>query len=1146
VARKLKLVLLVVLVGAMVLPTFFSATTPSASAYTTHGTIFINSNADFTLANGVTSGSGTSSDPWIIENWVINDSSANGIYIKNTTAYFVVRNCLVENGGSNSYGIYLDNASNGRIENNIVENNKRGIRLTNSSNYNTLVSNTCSNDNYYGIYLYDSDYNNLNGNTCENNRYYGIYLYSSSDYNNLNGNTCENNSYGIYLSSSNTGNIITLNYLLNSTTNNGYDNDTNAWDNNGLGNYWSDWQSPDADNNKIVDTPRTIAGGTNQDGYPLVVGWFPNVSPNVPTTLLPLLRQTTTSVNVSCFDNDNDGNTINVFFYEDNASHDLIDNVWITSGGTATRTWNGLMRGVTYTFFARGQDNNGAWSDNSDTQSFTVNALPTIPTDFTDLGTHVIDHTPSITWTKGTDGNGDTVTTYIYVGTTPTPTVEETHTTGETCDLGSVVILSDGTVYYYRLKSSDGYENSDYTTVSMFRMNTPPTNPASWTDLGTNLTNNHPTITWSGQGDADGDTADVYVYVGTGATPTDVEGHSTSGTLNLGSAIPLDNGMTYYYRLQSYDGYEWNGAYTASDTFSMATTPPTPHALVIENIKTDNQINPSSLLYNAHPLFSWLSYDVDNLLYENTTETSTNSGVPILAFQWTATYAGAFGIGFDLHLDGGGVGAIVQIWKNGVYVSPYQFQTTSTNYVTFVPLIDNWQVGDNIQLYYYAGGPGTAYLENFRIYGTTQIAYEVWVGTSLGASNKWSSGQIASGSQSATYAGSALATNTTYYVQVRGKDNSYLWSNWTTGTFKMTSYYTIQLMWEDNNLPADTESATLTAYMGTYGTQDNTITAGHLDNVVYLERPYWMQLTYGSYYRSYVPTTDNGTIYFYITNSASLTAYTFQLVDLTGLYGPPSGTLTISKQYGASSVIITAGNWQADLTFTAYLIRNTVYQLTVKSDLGGVRAMGGYTVALVSPILVQVGVGSYPDPTEIWSHIYWTAYRDTDNTTIRAIFIDNSDNCLTASVAIYDENGTLVQFFEPDNGNFIVSYLGAHPDSGYSVVLYETRDDPSMPIITFTTPIPAVTGPSVPSVTPPETPGAGFGNPIPLTAIGSFIILAALGLSFDAVRPQIAGIAIALMALFLWGMNWLPINVYTTFALVCLAVLCSLGFRRYG
>jgi parallel beta-helix repeat protein len=336
--------------------------------------IYIVGDNSFTPANGVTGGSGTASDPYIIENWAIDASGANGIDIENTTAYFVVRNCLIENATDPYDGIQLYNVNNGVIENNTCENNSNcGIGLYRFSDKNTLTGNTCGNNGRHGIGLYFSFNNTLTGNTCENNygagiylwsysapssgntlsnnacrnslvgiflgcssgntlsnnacennSNYGIYLYSSSDNNTLTGNTCENNYRGIELESSSnntlTGNIcgnndyigiyltssdnniISRNYLLNNTENNAYDNGTNRWnnhwDNNEGGNYWSDWQPPahpDNDNNGIVDNARPIMGGTNQDNYPLVIGYFPPTTTTISSTTTSTTLTTTTT-----------------------------------------------------------------------------------------------------------------------------------------------------------------------------------------------------------------------------------------------------------------------------------------------------------------------------------------------------------------------------------------------------------------------------------------------------------------------------------------------------------------------------------------------------------------------------------------------------------------------------------------------------------------------------------------------------------------------------------------------------------------------------------------------------------------------------------------------------------------------------------
>jgi hypothetical protein len=105
-----------------------------------------------------------------------------------------------------------------------------------------------------------------------------------------------------------------------------------------------------------------------------------------------------------------------------------------------------------------------------------LNTLPPLPSGWTNLGTRLTDHTPSISWTEGTDTDGDAVTTIVYVGTTSTPTAQEVNTTSEFTDIGNNIALSDGTTYYYRLRSWDGEDySSSYTTTDEFRMNDEPT-----------------------------------------------------------------------------------------------------------------------------------------------------------------------------------------------------------------------------------------------------------------------------------------------------------------------------------------------------------------------------------------------------------------------------------------------------------------------------------------------------------------------------------------------------------------------------------------------------------------------------------------------------------------------------------------------
>jgi parallel beta-helix repeat protein len=269
--------------------------------------IYINGNDNFTPANGVVGGSGTQSDPYIIENWAINAENADGIWIEDTTAYFVVRNCLVENGPSEwtgHNGIYLQNAQNGRIENNTCRWNKAGISfyyshnntVTNNtirnctmcgiwlvaSNYNTLTNNACLNTEY-GIWLRGSSYNNLtNNNTCDD--LFGIQLEENSCKNILDNNMCSNNDYGIRLSySSNntlTNNTCSYNernglYLMtshnNTLTNNTCSYNGIGWGLSGINIVWESENNHIYHNNLVNNATQAYDGGSNfwDNGYPL-------------------------------------------------------------------------------------------------------------------------------------------------------------------------------------------------------------------------------------------------------------------------------------------------------------------------------------------------------------------------------------------------------------------------------------------------------------------------------------------------------------------------------------------------------------------------------------------------------------------------------------------------------------------------------------------------------------------------------------------------------------------------------------------------------------------------------------------------------------------------------------------------------------
>ena len=273
--------------------------------------------ADFVNENGL-SGYGIKSSPYIIEGFSCNASPVNGIDIRDTDAYIIIRNCNVEGYEYDHHGIYLNNTANVNITNNYItksdsgifverstniafsenniKNNSNGISLY-YSNYTTFSENNINNNIKDGLYLYESNNNSLfdddvNNNKCgivlknsdnnivsgdyTNNRQSGIVIQNSCN-NVIFGNNIGNNNCGIFLSANANNNTIYFNDIyenLRNEVSERYDCSGNQWDNGTTGNYWGNYTDkyPDAKNDGIYwDTPYEIGGDSlGKDNFPLV------------------------------------------------------------------------------------------------------------------------------------------------------------------------------------------------------------------------------------------------------------------------------------------------------------------------------------------------------------------------------------------------------------------------------------------------------------------------------------------------------------------------------------------------------------------------------------------------------------------------------------------------------------------------------------------------------------------------------------------------------------------------------------------------------------------------------------------------------------------------------------------------------------
>jgi len=101
-----------------------------------HAPIFIDGNSGFTAENGVTGGTGTSDDPYMISGWTI-QAQDYGIEIADTTVYFTITNVTISWGGD---GIVLSSIQNGVVQNSHISVQGIGIGVENSVNF-QLTSN---------------------------------------------------------------------------------------------------------------------------------------------------------------------------------------------------------------------------------------------------------------------------------------------------------------------------------------------------------------------------------------------------------------------------------------------------------------------------------------------------------------------------------------------------------------------------------------------------------------------------------------------------------------------------------------------------------------------------------------------------------------------------------------------------------------------------------------------------------------------------------------------------------------------------------------------------------------------------------------------------------------------------------------------
>jgi len=226
--------------------------------------IVITNDHEFTVENGVCSGSGTAEDPYVIENWMIDAGyDEYGIRIHGTTRTFVIRN--VEVSGASKSAVYLSYVQNGTIENCLFESNWVGVTL-NFSSFN-LITGCLFVTNTDGMHTYFSHNNQIVGCVFDRNDT-GLWL-DASNGNGVAGCLIGDSHMGIYLNLGSEGNTI-LNNAFVRNLHHAYTDDPNVWDDGTRGNYWEGFEVIDANEDGIWDLEYLISEDGEGDSFPLV------------------------------------------------------------------------------------------------------------------------------------------------------------------------------------------------------------------------------------------------------------------------------------------------------------------------------------------------------------------------------------------------------------------------------------------------------------------------------------------------------------------------------------------------------------------------------------------------------------------------------------------------------------------------------------------------------------------------------------------------------------------------------------------------------------------------------------------------------------------------------------------------------------
>ncbi len=551
--------------------------------YTPHDPIYIHGNDDFTSENGVTSGSGTSSDPFVIEDWEIEASSQDGITIRNVDVYFTIKGCYIHDGGINNDGIVFINVTNGEIEETIITGNRNGVMFRTqqypekeNSSENYIHHNNITDNTKDGIHFQHTGEghhsNNLIylNNLVGNNQ--GIDMVMSAYNQIFSNNIISNSRWGVNLTMCMGGGTNNRVYH-NNFINNGDENSQacvwwtldNDWDDGypSGGNFWSDYGGVDnfsgpnqniPGNDGIGDTPYNITLYWDEyehelypfeyDYYPLMEPWGENLPPFADFTWTPYLPEPGEIILFNASDSfDYDGYiTLYEWDWDNDGEYD--------ENYTNPTTNHTFEEAGYYLVTLCVHDN----ESENDTKTKTVrvgNQPPFIIPEYPWNGSTVIPIDIELIWSGG-DPDGDLVTYDVYIGTSSPPPKIVSNQSDTSYDPG---LLEYCTTYYWQIVAWD--EHGAYTEgpIWSFTTNCKPDAP----DID-GPSNGKPRIKYEYTFvSIDPDEHDVFYYIDWDDGDSQATGFNPSGTdVNVNHTWSEEGDYTIRAKARDIHGVESN------------------------------------------------------------------------------------------------------------------------------------------------------------------------------------------------------------------------------------------------------------------------------------------------------------------------------------------------------------------------------------------------------------------------------------------------------------------------------------------------------------------------------------------------------------------------------------------------------------